>query len=187
MNRGAKIIAASVVLASGMVVALLFKQATPQKLPLRARDYGQLELRKTTGLQPDDHGMSGRERTSPHEIAAASRLHRRDATFLTPVTSAESPPLLPTSYPGDDSSDSTRSGTLMGFNLPSGNAMPAWRQTHRIVDGDTLCSLAERYLASADRHAEIYEANRGVLSNPDILPIGVKLKIPPRRNRPAGR
>jgi nucleoid-associated protein YgaU len=56
---------------------------------------------------------------------------------------------------------------------------PTWRALrHRIVDGDTLALLAQRYLGSADRQGEIFEANRGVLSNPDLLPIGAVLKIP---------
>jgi nucleoid-associated protein YgaU len=53
-------------------------------------------------------------------------------------------------------------------------------QNHRIVDGDTLAELAERYLGSAARAKEIFEANRNVLSDPALLPIGVELKIPPK-------
>ena len=50
---------------------------------------------------------------------------------------------------------------------------------HKIVDGDTLPLLAERYLGSASRAMEIYQANRDVLSDPNILPLhGAELKIP---------
>lgn len=51
---------------------------------------------------------------------------------------------------------------------------------HLIADGDTLSNLAVRYLGSASRYLEIYEANREVLKNPDVLPIGRRLRIPPR-------
>jgi len=51
---------------------------------------------------------------------------------------------------------------------------------HRVVDGDTLVRLAKRYLGDGARYAEILEANRQVLSDPDLLPIGIELKIPPR-------
>ena len=50
---------------------------------------------------------------------------------------------------------------------------------HRIVDGDTLASLAARYLGDAQRADELFEANRGVLEHPDLLPIGELLAIPP--------
>ena len=53
-------------------------------------------------------------------------------------------------------------------------------QLHRITDGDTLEALANRYLGSAARAGEIYEANRELLARPDLLPIGEDLKIPPR-------
>jgi nucleoid-associated protein YgaU len=53
-------------------------------------------------------------------------------------------------------------------------------RVHSIVDGDTLRDLAARYLGSPDRAMEIFNANRDVLGNPDILPIGVELKIPAR-------
>jgi nucleoid-associated protein YgaU len=58
------------------------------------------------------------------------------------------------------------------------NRPRAARKIHRVVDGDTLPKLAERYLGSADRFSEIYEANRDLLQSPDVLPIGLSLKIP---------
>jgi len=53
-----------------------------------------------------------------------------------------------------------------------------WR-SHTVADGDTLSSLATRYLGSAGRFAEILEANRTVLRSADMLPIGIVLRIPP--------
>jgi LysM repeat protein len=50
--------------------------------------------------------------------------------------------------------------------------------THKIVDGDTLSSLALRYLGNAERWRELFEHNRGILKNPDLLPIGRVLLIP---------
>jgi nucleoid-associated protein YgaU len=54
---------------------------------------------------------------------------------------------------------------------------------HTIADGDTLPGLAARYLGDAQRWVEIFEANRGALSDPGILRLGVELKIPPRGGR----
>jgi len=58
-------------------------------------------------------------------------------------------------------------------------------RTHRIVDGDTLPNLAQRYLGRPDRYQEIFERNRDVLKNPEILPIGAELRIPPSGSIPA--
>jgi nucleoid-associated protein YgaU len=51
---------------------------------------------------------------------------------------------------------------------------------HKIVDGDTLALLAKKYLGDAARSPEIFEANRQVLSDPELLPIGARLRIPRR-------
>ncbi len=61
---------------------------------------------------------------------------------------------------------------------------PPAARTHRIADGDSLAALAEQYLGNPERAPEIFAANRDVLSNPQLLPIGTELKIPPQ-NRPA--
>jgi nucleoid-associated protein YgaU len=59
-------------------------------------------------------------------------------------------------------------------------ADPEPPRTHVIVDGDSLAKLAGRYLDDPRRSEEIFTFNRGVLSDPELLPIGVELKIPPR-------
>ena len=41
-----------------------------------------------------------------------------------------------------------------------------------------LAALALDYLGDARRAEEIFEANRQVLSDPELLPIGAKLRIP---------
>lgn len=53
-------------------------------------------------------------------------------------------------------------------------------RTHRVVSGDTLSGLAERYLGSHRRFDEIFAANRDQLRNPDDLKLGMILEIPPR-------
>lgn len=49
---------------------------------------------------------------------------------------------------------------------------------HRVRKGETLSSLAERYLGSSRRFLEIYEANRDRLRSPDDLRVGLPLRIP---------
>jgi nucleoid-associated protein YgaU len=61
-------------------------------------------------------------------------------------------------------------------------------RTRVVVDGDSLRSLAQRYLGSSDRYMEIYEANRDVLASPDLLRIGMRLRIPsnsPKASEPS--
>jgi hypothetical protein len=49
-----------------------------------------------------------------------------------------------------------------------------------VVEGDTLPKIAKHYLGSPDRFVDIFEANREILTRPDLLPLGVRLVIPPR-------
>ncbi len=53
-------------------------------------------------------------------------------------------------------------------------------KVHKIIDGDTLADLAAQYLGTPKRAREIFEANRDILTDPELLPIGVELKIPAR-------
>ncbi len=69
-------------------------------------------------------------------------------------------------------------------DLPPTSASRCDRRTHRVTDGDTLETIAKRYLGSAEHAIAIREANSEVLPDPNVLPIGIELVIPPL---PTGR
>ena len=77
----------------------------------------------------------------------------------------------------------TPSGAAMGSSprLAPSRGTQGGPIMHRIVDGDTLRDLAARYLGSEDRYLEIFEANRDKLVRPDLLPLGVKIRVPAQR------
>ena len=49
---------------------------------------------------------------------------------------------------------------------------------HLTSNGDCLKNLAEKYLHNADRWEEIYNLNKNVLTNKNVVPIGIVLIIP---------
>jgi nucleoid-associated protein YgaU len=51
---------------------------------------------------------------------------------------------------------------------------------HTVVAGETLSKIAKAYLGDAGRYMEIFKANAGTLSNPDMIKVGQKLDIPPK-------
>jgi nucleoid-associated protein YgaU len=63
---------------------------------------------------------------------------------------------------------------------PAAAASPPQPRTYRLRDGDSLEWLAERYLGSRERADDLFAANRDVLAQPDLLPVGTTIKIPPR-------
>lgn len=61
---------------------------------------------------------------------------------------------------------------------------PEGEPAYIVRRGDTLSDLAGRYLGSAARWREIYDANRGLIPNPNALQPGVRLSIPGGRGLP---
>ena len=50
---------------------------------------------------------------------------------------------------------------------------------HDVVRGDTLSAIAKTYYGNANKYPVIFEANKPMLSHPDKIYPGQKLRIPP--------
>jgi nucleoid-associated protein YgaU len=59
--------------------------------------------------------------------------------------------------------------------LPGPAADERW---HVVVSGDTLSGLAKKYYGKASLYMKIFEANKDQLTNPDLIKVGQKLRIP---------
>lgn len=51
-------------------------------------------------------------------------------------------------------------------------------QWHQVVAGDTLSKIAAQYYGDPALYMTIFDANKDVLSNPDLIKVGQKLRIP---------
>lgn len=49
---------------------------------------------------------------------------------------------------------------------------------HLVASGDTLGHIAQKYYGKAGEYMRIFEANRDVLDDPNLIKVGQKLKIP---------
>jgi nucleoid-associated protein YgaU len=49
---------------------------------------------------------------------------------------------------------------------------------YEVVSGDTLGKIAQKYYGKASAYPKIFEANRDILDNPDLIKPGQKLRIP---------
>lgn len=62
---------------------------------------------------------------------------------------------------------------LMVVSTPAPEA-----QYHDVVRGDTLSAIAKKYYGDAGKYPKIFEANKPMLSDPDKIYPGQKLRIP---------
>ena len=60
------------------------------------------------------------------------------------------------------------------LQYPAGTAS----QFHDVVSGDTLSAIAKKYYGDANKYNVIFEANKPMLSDPDKIYPGQKLRIP---------
>lgn len=51
-------------------------------------------------------------------------------------------------------------------------------QWHVVQKGETLSKIAQQYYGDASLYPKIFEANRDVLKDPNLIRIGQKLRIP---------
>jgi nucleoid-associated protein YgaU len=164
MDPALKVAMALCVLLGGVCSALMFRRDAPR---------------------PGLHGRAAvqqlriHSRQTPAQVVAAPSGHRtlpteRPATVVKPLDGRGSPVPLAAKHPEADPPASSPWQPSTDAMLP----LKETARTHRIIDGDTLEGLAQRYLGSANRAGELFGANRDVLADPKLLPIGVELQIP---------
>lgn len=49
---------------------------------------------------------------------------------------------------------------------------------HKVSKGENLSVIAKKYLGNANKYMEVFNANKDILKNPDLIQIGQELKIP---------
>ncbi|NQU25334.1 MAG: tail protein X [Candidatus Nealsonbacteria bacterium] len=180
MDQSVKIAAAGFVLLCGIAAAMMFRHDGAQTGSLAGASGDELPLRRQTDPPLDRLLPPGPYLPPVASVERSQPVPNRTVTILTPMDPGAPPPTLGEDYPAPGVTDTSRWGTAIRPAFPSAVGKDTSQRLHRIVDGDTLQSLAVRYLGSEDRAMEIYEANREILSSPKVLPIGTVLKIPPQ-------
>lgn len=56
----------------------------------------------------------------------------------------------------------------------------AWDATqwHEVKKGETLSKIAEQYYGDPSLYPKIFDANKDILKNPNLIKVGQKLRIP---------
>ena len=66
------------------------------------------------------------------------------------------------------------------FSNVDGGSSSTAAKIYEVVSGDSLSKIAKREYGNASEWNRIYEANRDILSDPNKIHPGQKLKIPAR-------
>ncbi len=57
-------------------------------------------------------------------------------------------------------------------------ANTSYYHLHKVSKGENLSVIAKKYLGNANKYMDIFNANKDILKNPDLIQIGQELKIP---------
>ena len=63
----------------------------------------------------------------------------------------------------------------VGVTPPVENSYTQW---YEVQSGDTLWKIAKQYYGDGNLYTEIFKANQDVLTDPDKIKVGQKLRIP---------
>ncbi len=178
MDPAVKIALALCVLMGGVCAALLFRSDSSQKevAPAASVKKETTLLHVRANKRPLGEHRHGVDQTAINLGESPNGV--RPMIVVTPSDRQEPPPALSPKYPETEPPPSVHWGMPMDRMMPVAAMADRAAQTHRVADGDTLESLAERYLGTSARADEILAANRESLSDPKLLPIGIELKIP---------
>ena len=75
-------------------------------------------------------------------------------------------------------SSSTAPAPARPVPTPAGTSGTTVGKTYTVVAGDSLSKIAKREYGDANAWNRIYEANRDIIKNPDLIYPGQTLKIP---------
>lgn len=169
MDRRKKLLLVAVVLAAGVALALQFRKSEVVQSGLSSATSW---LTKSNAEPANSQLQSKTPQGNPAAPAATAFDGRIEA-----APGAAPPDAGRQSDSSPSTTASAVAGPLVNMNAPE--------QTHTVVDGDTLQNLAQHYLGRADRYMELFQYNRDVLRNPEVLPIGAELRIPTQVAVPA--
>jgi nucleoid-associated protein YgaU len=63
-------------------------------------------------------------------------------------------------------------------SLPAPAPAKAAEQTYTVQSGDTLSKISKQFYGDANKYMKIFEANRDVLNDPNMIKVGQVLKVP---------
>jgi nucleoid-associated protein YgaU len=83
-----------------------------------------------------------------------------------------------TSLHGTGGNASAASASAASASAASASAASAATREHVVRKNENLARISKRYYGTYNKWRRIYDANRGKITDPDVLKVGMRLKIP---------
>jgi len=201
LSRARKLLIVGLVLAMGMGLAWPFRKSGSSTAPGGPHGTQAFEASDSLAIVPSlpkqqPTQSSGQRHTAakmastgetaitptrePNAFPVSHDLANHPALANQPATQPATPTdLLTTSKQG--SAEQEKPTSRPAYATAKEVSTPAAEQEeilHIVCNTDTLEKLAKRYLGDAGRALELFDLNRDQLTNPHLLPIGAKLRIP---------
>lgn len=168
MERDQKIGLALGILLVGAVAAFFFRHEQPAEVSLP-------ELRTAAEL---DQQIALRKQAPYLQPPLPTSRPEATASTTTPGMSSENPAALPPD-PIPLTGDDVGLDPLAGSASSSASHPGATEWTYHVVQrGETLSSIAAKYLGSASRYEEIFSLNADRLHDANDLRVGMELRVP---------
>ena len=203
MSRGARLAVSGLIVRAAACVAIPLRKKDQQQdqSPKSLVSAPKHQRVKSSALSIESPGAIGSE-SPANKLLVRPRIEGESSDQMPKVnglgaTLHASHPDIPASFPNLSPSDPAQENSkpsetdlpakqvvdssaseIDSANEPSSVEVAASPARYRIVDGDTLETIAQRLLGSASRASEIYAANRDALDSPALLPIGLEIVIP---------
>ena len=203
MNRGVKVTLVAGVLFGGIALALIFRKGPAEESvvegePAADAAAADVDLPDLTSEEQAAAGRFSDGSPAASDSAGGPAADRWGKETAVPKVSSSFEPNSPqpadsrwsqaeNNDPFSDRPAADPARTALKYHLHDSSAPASARpsRVHQIADGDTLSALALKYYGDATASGGIFAANREVLNDPDLLPIGRQLRIPPPPIAPA--
>ncbi len=120
------------------------------------------------------------DRLPPVAMAVATQTPDMNGTYRStlqvpppPLLDAQAPPPVTAAWATQAAAPQAMAA------VASGAASEPSQSTYVIRDGDDLASISARFYGHPAAAAALWAANRDLIPNPDLLPIGAEIRLPP--------
>ncbi len=122
---------------------------------------------------------AGTDNKSKAETAAETADTKKTDSAAEAVNTTKTDSAAETKDAAAETQTETGDAAAQADNENSEQVSDSSNGTYEVVKGDCLWNIAKKHLGSGTRWGEIYELNKGIISDPSLIYVGQQLVLPP--------